>query len=283
MTESTDRGAEPGPPETVTATVAANDVTVEKVAASQPDGSVAVKLSIRSGRADPSDVRVIDRLPDSLPDGAVEFHPDADPNRVSRANGAVVFEATATPEDAQMTAYRVRIDRPLPLEPFAGDPSLEVGDYDVIFDYWADDGSVSKEESETATDVEAGSDVREPTAEPAADDADPHPPDGPAAEPVPVGRSASRNGADTDGSDLDRRIRSLRADVAALRESVEGDGQDAADLERIEAQVAALSDTVDDRFQSLAADLDALRSEVERGARWRSLVQESFEYDPAEE
>lgn len=275
MTNTTNRGSGPNPQETMSLTVTADEIVTEKVVTQQPDESVTVTFTIRSTRADPSEIRLIDRLSPPLRDNAVEFHPDYDPVHWTRANEAVVYETTIAAGAERTTAYRHPVDGSINPELFATEPTLEVGEFDGIFGYWTDD------EQRTRTDLETpGADSPEVPNDQSGDQLDNG--EAPAARDQHQAQMVAEPEPDNVATgDLEKQLQSLRADVAALQEAIEAGDPSTADVGHTDSQLTARLDTVDVRLESITASLDELRSEVEQGARWRALVQESFEFDPA--
>lgn len=301
MTESTNHAADSPAAHEVVARTTRGGIVVRKVATLHGAEAVAVYFHIRSNRDDRCTVRIADAIPQSLRGNEVEFHPNYDPVNWSQADGSVVYAATVPPDADRTTVYGVVVDDPGQLELFSAEPGVEV-DGNETADSTAngsDGGSFlfgSAEDAARSTTDPTGEDPVASDPEPVSTTDSTGQADRPAADSGPVAalvwevrrrdlteseRTALREALDLDGFEaVQSELDVLRETVETLRGEVAAADRQAADVDRIESQVEALSDTLDRRHASLADDLEEIEAALDREARWRSQLRESLEYEP---
>lgn len=314
MSESSDAPGDPAPSDEVTARVVTDGVAVRKTANPHGEDAVAVYFTLQSFRDGRCTVRIADAIPEPLREHTVEFHPRYDPVNWTRADGAVVYAATLSPDANRTTVYGVAVDDLAQVELFAAEPAVEVFEDDTPEEF----GGVPANDSEGSFDFDAGTTDRDASAEDrpavtseaasyATDDGSPS---------QRTRFDPGRTGRPTPGRDPDRPIESLvaavrrrdlteperralrdalgidepgpatgeleslREEVGALRDEVASADRQAADVDRLERRLEALSGELDDRYESLSADLADLQESLEQEVHWRTELQRSIGADP---
>lgn len=301
MTESTDRPADSPAAREVVARATRDGIAVRKVATMHGSEAVAVYFSIRSNRDGRCTVRIADAVPEPLRGNEIEFHPKYDPVNWTRADGTAVYAAEIPPDANRTTVYGIVVDDPAQLELFSAKPAVEVTAPDAPGQLRAEevpeDGSFSfgpADDSGTGSDEAAAdpSGERNPDARPEPTDADDATPSAVESlvsdlrrrDPTDAEARAVREALGLEGLDtVHDRLESLEAAVEALREEVATADRPAADVDRLESRVEALSTALDRRFASLAADLEDVEAALDREARWRSQLCDSLQHDPDRE
>lgn len=281
MTDPTGQRSNEDPSETVSTTVTATDIAVEKVATVRGKEAVVVHLEIKSSRNEACDILVGDPLPEPFRNNTVEFHPEYDPEHWTRKDDAVVYQATLEPGANRTTVYGVVTDGPPQLDKFAVDPVIEVDSFGGIFEHWADDGtdtsagsaSTSAPEESVATDSPS-QDTN--SSAPAVDGDEGHAVAALIAE--LNRRDLTRPEKSTireaigleDVTDTEAQLTALQSEIEDLAEAIDAAEQEGQRIDRLELKL----DSMVEQFDTLAEDVATLQETVEGEVDWRANLRD---------
>lgn len=268
-----------------------------------------VRFTLRSERDGPASVRLVDDVPEAIPDGRVGLHPDHR-DRWTVEDRRLVFEADVDPGEEVTTLYGVNTADPDEAAEFLVSPSVSVeGPLDPVAQ---SDGGTTPDPFESATVAEDDlvgalvADLRDADAERREELRDLLADDSAGGGSVDARLKHLQNSVadleayrDALGAFLDEQggaqavIEEFEDDVADLREDlarVEGDLDAATErlddlaelsltvdelrttVEDLEETQAAHADRLSNELDGLADEVATLREDIEAGRRWREGV-----------
>lgn len=107
-------------------TVTADGVEVRKLFEDEQFPVPAVAFDVRSERAEPVVVRIVDDVPEDVTMDDLGFHPEYGSEFWSVGDGSITFERTFDPDETFETVYGLRVGDADAVERFLGEPRVEV-------------------------------------------------------------------------------------------------------------------------------------------------------------
>lgn len=107
-------------------TVSADGVTVRKSYEKDEFPVPAIAFRIESERAEPTEVRLVDHIPEGFGMDDIGFHPEYGSEHWSAEGDRVTFERQLDPDEEYVTVYGIRVDDAEAIQQFLTEPEIEL-------------------------------------------------------------------------------------------------------------------------------------------------------------